>query len=202
MAKPLFIFFLLITTSSLCQNEVVISLPEVSPMYFGYFNAVEISYKKKKIKNISVECDYCDTIKQHPKISTHWLIMPGDSSHLTLTVKRKNGKVVGKQKFKVFTPPLPNMYLDNINTQSTITSVPKSLRVKYEPYVPLHTVFMTRNWEIEIGEETFKGSGSGITEEVHNQLKKEGIGVMVISATFVGPYGPFLLKDIFEFAIE
>lgn len=190
------------TTSGLSQNKAVISLPKLNLMYFGYDNVVEVSFSKRKIKNLRIECDYCDTIRPNPKASTTWFIKPGDSSHLTLTLIRKNGKIAGKQTFKVFTPPTPTMYLDTSRAQGMITSFPKSLKVKHEPHVPLHTVFLTRNWEIRIGNKTFKGAGSEISEEVHDQMKLEQTGVMIISGKFMGPLGSFELKEIFEFAIE
>ncbi|XOV67963.1 MAG: hypothetical protein ACFHU9_02095 [Fluviicola sp.] len=202
MFKLQFIFFLFIHTFGFCQNEVVLSLPNSNALYVGYTNVVEMSFKKRKIKNITVECDYCDTLIQDSKIKSEWMIKAGDSTHLTLTAKRKNGKVIGKQKFKVMSPPTPTLFLDSGNAKSTITTILHFLRAKYEPHVPLHTMFVTINWEIQIGDTFFRGIGASLTDEMRDTMKKEKEGVAIIVAKISGLHGYYLVKEIFEFAIE
>lgn len=200
--KQLVLLFILIATSSLAQNEVVFSLPDMNAMYVGYDNVVELGFTKKAIRNITIDYDNCDTIRQHPTNPSQWIIRPATADSLTLTVRNKKGKVIGQKKYVVLSPPEPDLHLNTGDAQDVIRTVPTSLIVKYDPSVPLHTVFMIRSWEVSIGDQTFSGRTGNFTKEVGDYLRSKGSGTMIINVTYMGPDGEKFLKELFEFDIR
>jgi hypothetical protein len=201
MNKIALLFFLLTTATSHAQNYVVFAQPYMHSMYTGYANAVEIGFTEKQIKNITVECDFCESVQQNTSNPNQWIVRVGTTDALTILVKNKKGEVIGQQRYYVFSPPNPTISLNTGGANDLISEIPTSLIVKYPSSVPLTVKFLVRSWQIKIGDRTFSGSRQ-LTKEVIDHLESVKSGTMIIIANCLGPTGEMIVKEIFEFDLE
>lgn len=170
-------------------------------MYTDYANLVTIGFTKKRLKNTTVTCDSCASFQQDTLNSSQWIVTPGNTDKLILTVKNKKGEVIGRQKYYVFLPPNPTIILNTGGANDLISEIPTSLIVKYPPSVPLTVKFLVRSWQIKIGDRTFSGSRQ-LTKEVIDHIESVKSGTMIIIANCATPTGEMIVKEIFEFDLE
>lgn len=201
-----FLIFLFVCTFPFlyCQksNEVRITLPEMRVFYTGYDNLVEISFQRKKISKIVLECEGCYSIKRIESHSNQWAVVADSVVPLKLTAKTSKGKILAESYFNVFSPPLPTVYLDSIHSQSVLSNVPNTINLKYEASVPLNVKFLVKSWTISINDRVFVGVGKQLTEEVQKYMQSVSQGVLVVEITFFSPSGKQVMKELFEFKMR
>jgi hypothetical protein len=101
---------------------------------------IKVSFNNKKIKNVSLTCSGCDTIKPNDLDNNEWLIKANKIGTVIITAKDKKGKEIGKKAFRVMQPPAPTVFLDSINAQSTLSEIPTLVNSIYTNRFPLQWV--------------------------------------------------------------
>lgn len=184
------------------KENIIISTPKIGVIYVGFDNLIKVGFNGKKINNIQLVCEECDTIRHIALTKNEWLIRVDKVVPITLKVLNKRGMVIGEKDFKVFNLPEPNVYMDSIDAQSIITKVPNRINLKLDPYIPLHVGFLIKSWTIRINNKEYSGVGNSLTSEVINQINLTKSAILIMNINYITPFGNKSIHEIFEFRIE
>ncbi len=173
----------------------------------GFSNVVRVSFNEKVLKNITMECNVCDTIYPNPEKENEWIIRIDSLKPATIVVKRRKGifskeKVLKTQNFSVCEVPNPILFLDTLSAEALLTKIPKKLILKLETSIPLTINFLIKSWEIDVNTKKFKGLGNELSPELKEFLAIEKKGLIVINIQYLSPLGKQEMKEIFEFDVE
>jgi hypothetical protein len=203
MTKTLVLILLTYSATTFAQKEnIIISTPKIGAIYVGFDNLIKVGFNGKKINNIQLVCEECDTIRPIALTKNEWLIRVDKVVPITLKVLNKRGMVIGEKDFKVFNLPEPNVYMDSIDAQSIITKVPNRINLKLDPYIPLHVGFLIKSWTMKINNKEYSGVGNSLTSEVINQINVTKSGILILNINYITPFGNKSINEIFEFRIE
>jgi hypothetical protein len=198
------ILFILLSCKSVFhtqENNIEIGLPYSETIYTGYENLIKISYCNKILKNVTLYCEECDSIRAREKNSNEWLLRTNKVGEVNVIAKNKKGKEIGSKKFYVKEPPPPIVYIDSIDAQSIITKSPSEVNLKLHSSIPLTLFFTVKIWTIQIGDKTFTGYGKKLSKELNALMEKEKSGVLILKLEYFSPSGVHEIKEIFQFSI-
>jgi hypothetical protein len=191
------------STKSKNSNRLIVGLPNTNALYSGYGSLVQIAFKGKKDKLFNIECDGCDTLfrtKNSPK--SEWVIRANTPGEIVLRAIDKKGKTLSEAVIPVLPLPFPTVYIDKIDAQAVLTSLPHQIRLIYDDTVPLSVYFLVRNWEISIGNETFKGNGNSTSQGLRDLIQSTKKGILILNVRFADLSGDRQIKEIFEFDLN
>lgn len=203
MIRVLLVYFLAFAANLFAQSEnIMIGLPNSEIIYSGFDNLIKVSFNYKKIKNVSLTCSECDTIKPNDLDNNEWLIKANKIGMVIITAKDKKGKEVGKKSFRVMQSPAPIVFLDSIDAQSTLSEIPTLVKLNLHPSVPITMGFVVKKWTIIVDDITIDGSGSKLTKDVAVLLRKNKSGTIIIMVDFMSAFGHETIKEIFQYDIK
>ncbi|MFK8044008.1 MAG: hypothetical protein AB8B72_00835 [Crocinitomicaceae bacterium] len=204
MLKTIILILFFYSINGISQTEkALVSMPDMGRLYAGYSVVIQVSFLRKKVKGYSLECIGCDTIRKIDSHSNRWMVKPDLVSEVKVLIKNRKGKIIGQRKYKVFSPPLPVLFLDKIPGNSTVKALPESLYLRHREDVPLQAVFLSINWAIEVNGKLFRGSRGEISQEVKDYIAKTKKGIMIVTVKYYGPEkGIKDLKEIFEYHLD
>jgi hypothetical protein len=180
----------------------MIGLPKSEIIYSGFDNLIKVSFSNKKIKNITLSCIDCDTIRPIDIDNNEWLIKANKIGTTIITAKNKKGKEIGKRSFLVIQSPAPTVFLDSMNAQSTISEIPTFIKLELDPVIPITMGFYVKKWTIIVDGVSLYGSGKELTEEVKSLLKIKKSGILILKVDYMSAFGNEKINEIFEFEIK
>ena len=68
------------------KENIIINTPEIEVIYVGFDNLIKISFNEKKINNIQLECEDCDTIRPIDITNNEWVIRVDKVVPITIKV--------------------------------------------------------------------------------------------------------------------
>ena len=185
------------------SNELLVGIPETSFIYPGYWNILKVGFATKKNQKYHLKCDECDTLFRRTNGNhSDWIIGVENAGTYTIQAVTSSGKLLGEADIHALPLPKPTVYLDTVNSDSILSTLPNKLRLKYDETIPLSAGFVVSRWEATINNRTFIGLGSEITQDVRNFLETEGYGTIILAITYYSPVGKEDLKEIFEFKLR
>jgi hypothetical protein len=203
MNRTLLICFLTFSVNIFAQSEnIIIGLPNSESIYTGYDNLIKVSFNKKRVKNISLTCEGCDTIRPFNLDKNEWLVRANRIGAIIITAKDKKDKEIGAKPFQVMQPPVPTVFLDSINAQSFVSEIPTKIKLELHPSVPVKMGFIVRKWTIILNGITLDGSGSMLSEDVKTLLRKDISGTLILSVDYSSAFGDGTVKEIFQYQIK
>ena len=204
MTKVLLILLtILFSFSGIAQEDkAIVSLPKSYAIYVGYDNIVKISFNKRRVRKISLECESCEFIKPLNKDKNEWLLRVSEIKPVNIIVKNRRGKEIGSKSFIVLPPPKPVVHLDSLNAQFIVNDIPKRIKLKLPLSIPLNAGYQVRQWTAKIDNKIFKGKGSFITDEVVEYLKKSKTGTIVFNIFYRSAFEENEIKEIFQYSVE
>jgi|LakMenEpi03Aug12_release.lakeMendotaPanAssembly.Ray.scaffolds.fasta_scaffold267778_2 hypothetical protein len=203
MTRVLLVYFLTFAANLFAQSEnIMIGLPNSEIIYSSFDNLIKVSFNYKKIKNVSLTCSECDTIKPNDPDNNEWLIKANKIGTVIITAKDKKGKEVGKKSFRVMQSPAPIVFLDSIDAQSTLSEIPTLVKLNLHPSVPITMGFVVKKWTIIVDDITIDGSGSKLTKDVAVLLRKNKSGTIIIMVDYMSAFGHETIKEIFQYDLK
>lgn len=199
----LILFSIFFSLNTLAQKgNAIISLPESYVIYVGYDNLVKISFNKRRVRKISLECKSCELLKPLNNESNEWLLRVSKIEPINIVVKNRRGKEIGHKRFIVLQPLPPVVHLDSINAQSIIKKVPESITLEVPSFVPLNAGYIVIQWTAEVNGKKFEGRGRSITSELANHIKLTKTGTIIFTINFRCALEENQIKEIFQYSLE
>ncbi|MFK7785554.1 MAG: hypothetical protein AB8B56_10580 [Crocinitomicaceae bacterium] len=185
------------------QKELIISFPHSHAIYTGYDNLIKVALQGKNFEKIQLTCEECDTLYQkHSGQNSAWIVRANTPGKIEINAVRKN-KVISSKEIDVFAVPLPTVYLDDLDAQLTLTTLPNQIGIKLDENIPLSIQFVAVRWDILINnEKQFSGSGHSMTQKVQDYLQKVNKGTMQIDLSYFSPEGEQKIREIFRFHLK
>ena len=189
--------------SALAQKEkAIISLPESHMIYVGFDNLVKISFNKKRVRKISLECNSCELLKPLNNEKNEWVIRVSKIEPISIFVKNRRGKEIGYKRFVVLPPPKPLVSLDTTNAQTIIKKIPNKITLKLPSTIPLNANYQVIQWTAEVDGQIFEGRGGSINKEMANYIEKTKTGIMIFKINYRGVFEESEIKEIFQYSLE
>lgn len=186
------------------ENMLIVSLPNTNMLYPGYSNLIQLGFTDTNIEQYTLECDGCDTLFEAKNSSENtWILRANNTDKITLRALSNQGEVIGTSEIPVFPLPSPTVYLDGLDAQTVLKTLPNQIRLKYNESIPLSAKFYIKRWGIHVNSgDVFTGFGTAITQTVKDLIQAEKYGTISIWILFEGPCGKQEQKEIFEFALD
>lgn len=185
------------------QNEnIFVKLPNTYFIYAGYDNILKVSFNKKSVKNLSLECDNCDTIKPYYIYENEWIIRGVKLGELNIKVNNKKGEEVAQETFYVLPPPEPVVSLNDNSAASLIVKTPTQIALKMPPSIPLRVTFMTLKWEAKIDGKTFSGTGKYLNKDFIDYVTTKKSGTIRFKINYNDPFRENEVIEIFQYSFE
>jgi hypothetical protein len=186
------------------RNQLIISIPNSNFIYAGYANLIHISLNKRTMRKIALECTGCDTLYQITSDNnSQWAIRANNTSKVIIRAVNQKAKVLSEVELPVLGIPQPNVFLDGLNAQSTLRSLPEQMRVRFNSNIPLTANFPVNRWEILINDnERFAGFGSAIPQIVRDYMKSVKRGTIRIDVSYFTQNGKESVREIFAFLLQ
>ena len=203
MTKALLIIFLFISFLTFSQKENInVTLPNSYIIYAGYDNVIKITFSKKRINGIFLECENCEVIKLLNSKNNEWLLRVSQSKLALIIVKNRSGKEIGRKVFSVLPPPEPVVMLDSNNAQLPLIDIPTKIALVMPKHVPLNASFHVRSWIAVVDKETFEGNGSHFTADLTNYIKTKKSGTLIFRIKYISAFGESEITEIFQYSFE
>lgn len=197
----LWLFMICFSAPLAAQENVLLNVPNSDVVWTSYANMIQVSFLHQKNDSITLECADCDTIFPFNIDENQWLISVKEKKKNTIVIIARNqdGKEVGQREFLLKTPPLPLVFLDEINAHHILLSVPDRIELKIPRDIPVSIIYNVLHWSVQLGDKTYTGRGPLLSEEVKDQMRKLKSGFAVITIQYHNSVEAVETKDIFQF---
>lgn len=197
------LFSICFLSYGIAQNEnIIISFPELPVLYEGYDNLIQVGFVSKKEKQLTIECRGCDTIKLIDSDLNHYVIRPGETDKVQLTVKDKRNRKLHDFEYRVVKVPRPFLIIDGNESNQKLVEVPSKLALKTRSDVPIIASYPIIKWKIIIGDKEFTGSFSDVSDKVKSHIRALEKGLVIIEVEYSWVYGREFVREVFEFEIK
>ncbi len=156
------------------QNMVVETNDQNNVLYRGYENRVTIGQAGTNAKDFKLEAINCQLAEVTGQ-KDMYIVKPSSAARTAQINFVSNGKIVDSTVFVVESLPSPLFYWGNNENGSDVSSA-STLEIKYPSDVALDASFTITNWECKIGEMSFKGSGSVLSQKILDVTKALPVG--------------------------
>lgn len=186
------------------KEQLIVSFPYSQVVYAEFDHLIQVGYQRKKSTKSRLECDGCDTLYRVTKDhDSPWVIRADSVGEIILKIVSKKGNVLSSRIIPVVQPPMPEIYLDGFNAQSTLTKLPEQIRVQLNKTVPKTQYYPIKRWDILINnEEWFAGHGSAIPQVVRDYMQSLGSGTIRIDISYFSATGTQRIREIFSFTLK
>lgn len=168
----------------------------------GYDNIIKISFNKKRVRKISLECKSCELLEPLNNGKNEWLLRVSKIEPVNILVKNRRGKEIGNKRFIVLPPPEPLVHLDSTNAQFILKEIPNKITLELPSYIPLKAGYQVRKWTAEIDDQIFEGRGGLITKELANYIRLTNAGIIIFNINYRSANEENKIKEIFQYTLE
>ncbi len=185
------------------QNEnIFIKLPNTYFIYAGYDNIIKVSFNKKSVKKLFLNCDNCDTIKPYRINDNEWIIRGVKVGKLNIKAKNHKEEVVALETFYVLPPPEPDVLLDGKGAESLIVKIPSQIELKVPPSIPLRITYGILKWQAKVDGQIFSGIGKYFNKEFIDYISAKRSGTILFKINYNDSFRKNEVIEIFQYSFE
>lgn len=182
------------------NNEIIISRENIPPKAVVELESSETIYVGQEYTiSVGVSGDYDVNIEvengeiifdEQSKRHTGGLIfklIPTDTGECYVQVRIMNeNKIVASlisRLFRVEKSPQPTIFINSIQSGSIINEINSDTKItcKYPPVYGVFDSYEISNWNVNVGDKIFSGSGDHFTEELIKYIKETSISYLYIN---------------------